>query len=180
MSSLDRSWNDMAVETASAIEAFAVVDDVFIMFAGAVFALQQDTLRAYAIDIGRADDGAQVAAIDAAQPTPLGDFATRVGLMLDAMRSIESANLGVLDQQRPPPGLDADQHQIGLLMARMRATAARLWLLTIQARAGDGGGAGLRVGVAGMWTRLQTVPRRCPSAPSASPELSTATSVASR
>ena len=159
MSSLDRSWTDIAVATASAIEAFAAVDDVFMLFAGAVFALQQDTLRAYAIDIARAEDGAQVAAIDAAQPTPLGDFATRVGLMLDAMRSIESANLGMLDQQSPPPGLGADQHQIGLLMARMRATAARLWLLTIQARAGDGGGAGLRVGVAGMWARLQTVPR---------------------
>jgi hypothetical protein len=159
MSEYDRSWTDMAAETAAAVEAFAAADDVFMLFAGAVFALQQDTLRAYAIDIARADDGAQVAAIDAAQPTPLGDFATRVGLMIDAMRSIESANLGVLDQQHPPAGLGADRHQIGLLMARMRATAARLWLLTIQVRAGDGGGAGLRVGVAGMWARLQTVPR---------------------
>jgi hypothetical protein len=159
MSEYDRSWTDMAAETASAVEAFAAADDVFMLFAGAVFALQQDTLRAYAIDIARADDGAQVAAIDAAQPTPLGDFATRVGLMMDAMRCIESANLGVLEQQSPPPDRRADQHQLGLLMARMRATAARLWLLTIQARAGDGGGAGLRVGVAGMWTRLQSVPR---------------------
>ena len=44
-------------------------------------------------------------------------------------------------------------------MARMRATAARLWLLTLQARAVGEGGAGLRLGVAGLWTRLQTVPR---------------------
>lgn len=75
------------------------------------------------------------------------------------MRSIKSANLGVLDQQSPTSGLGTDQQKIGLLMARLRATAARLWLLTIQARAGDGGGAGLRVGVAGIWARLQTVPR---------------------
>jgi hypothetical protein len=159
MSALDRTWNDMAAQTASAIESFAAADEVFMLFAGAVFALQQDTMRAYAIDIAKADDGAQVAVINAAQPTPLGDFATRVDLMLDAMRNIETANLGVLDQQRPPVGVDADRHRIHLLLARLRATAARLWLLTIQARAGDGGGAGLRVGVAGMWTRLQTVPR---------------------
>jgi hypothetical protein len=44
-------------------------------------------------------------------------------------------------------------------MARMRATAARLWLLTMEARAGNGGGAGLRLGVAGMWTLLQAAPR---------------------
>ena len=159
MSDLDRSWTGMATETVSAIEAFAAVDEVFMLFAGAVFALHQDTMRAYAIDIGRADDGAQVAAINAAQPTPLGDFDARVGLMLEAMRNIERANIGVLGQQRPPAGIDADRHRIHLLMARMRATAARLWLLTIQARAGDGGGAGLRLGVSGMWTRLQTVPR---------------------
>jgi len=93
------------------------------------------------------------------KPTPLDDFAARVGLMMGAMINIELANRSVLDQQNPPAGIDTDWHQLHLLMARMRATAARLWLLTIQARAGDAGGAGLRVGVAGMWTRLQTVPR---------------------
>ena len=45
------------------------------------------------------------------------------------------------------------------MQARMRATAARLWLLTVQARAGGEGGASLRLTVAGLWTRLQTVPR---------------------
>ena len=44
-------------------------------------------------------------------------------------------------------------------MARMRASAARLWLLTMQARAVGEGGASLRLGVSGLWTRLQTVPR---------------------
>jgi len=159
MPELDRSWTDMAAATLSDVEAFSAVDEVFMLFAGAVFALHQDTLRAYAIDMGKAGDGAQAAAIDAAQPTPLGNFATRVGLMMEAMRSIESANRDVLDKRLPQAGIGADQHRIHLLMARMRATAARLWLLTIQARAGDGGGAGLRVGVSGMWARLQTVPR---------------------
>lgn len=58
MCEYDRSCTDMAAETAAAVEAFAAADDVFMLFAGAVFALQQDTLRAYAIDIARADDGA--------------------------------------------------------------------------------------------------------------------------
>ena len=159
MSDLDRPWTEMAAATLAAVDDFAAADEVFMLFAGAVFALHQDTLRAFAIDIGKAGDGAQAAAIDAAQPTPLGDFTTRIGLMMDAMRAIEIANRGVLDQPQRPTGIGADQHKIHLLMARMRGTASRLWLLTIQARAGDGGGAGLRLGVSGIWTRLQTVPR---------------------
>jgi hypothetical protein len=159
MPDLDRSWNDMAAEAAAAIESFSAVDEVFRLFAGAVFALYQDTLRAYAVDISKADDVAQAAAIDAAQPTPLGDFAARVGLMMEAMRSIERANSELLERAQPPAGLGEGEQQIHLLMCRIRATAARLWLLTIQARAGDGGGAGLKLGVAGMWTALQTVPR---------------------
>jgi hypothetical protein len=151
-------WHDMAAETAAAISSFAAGEEVFALFAGAVLALHQDTLHAYAIDMSKADDAGQAAAIDAAQPTPLGGFDRRVGLAMDALRKIERANLGVLEQPAPE-GLAPDAHRVHLTMARMRATAARLWLLTMEARAGDGGGAGLRLGVAGMWTRLQTVPR---------------------
>ena len=158
MPDLDRSWNDMAAATAAAIEAFAEVDEILLLFAGAVFALHQDTLRAFAVDMGRADDAAQAAAIDAAQPTPLGDFAARVKLTMEALRRIERAN-GELLAKPPPAGLGADTFEINLLMARMRASAAQLWRLTMQARAVGGGGAGLRLGVSGMWTRLQTVPR---------------------
>jgi hypothetical protein len=146
------------METAAAISSFAAVEEVFSLFAGAVFALHQDSLRAYALDISRADDAAQARAIDGAQPTPLGGFGRRVGLAMEALRKIERANFGVLAQPAPA-GLAADACRAHLTMARMRATAARLWLLTMQARAGERGGAGLRLGVAGMWTLLQTVPR---------------------
>ncbi len=159
MSELDRSWNDMAAETASAIEAFAAVDEVFLLFAGAVLALHQDTWRAHAIDMSKAADVFEAAGIDAAQPSALEDVATRVALAMTAMRSIEHANSELLDNRPPPADVGADAYQIHLLMARMRATAARLWLLTMQARIGGDGGAGLRLGVSGMWTRLQTVPR---------------------
>lgn len=158
MSELDRSWNEMAATTVSTIEAYAAVDEVFLLFAGAVFALHQDTWRAHAIDMSKAADVFQATGIDAAQPSALDDVATRVALARAAMRGIERANSELLDNRQPPAGLGADAYRIHLLMARMRATAARLWLLTMQARIG-GGGAGLRLGVSGMWTRLQTVPR---------------------
>ncbi len=161
MADLDRAWNDMAAAVTAAVEDFAAVDEVFLLFAAAVFALHQDTVRAYGIDMAKADDPGQAAAIDAAQPTPLGGFSARVGLAMDALLTIERAN-GEL-AANPPAGGDADVARIELLMARMRATAARLWLLTMQARAvgqREGqAGAGLRLGVAGLWTRLQTVPR---------------------
>ena len=88
MADLDRSWNDVAAVTASAVEAFAAVDDIFLLFAAAVFALHQDTLHAYAIDMAKADDPRQVAAIDAAQPTPLGGYSARVDLAMDALIAI--------------------------------------------------------------------------------------------
>jgi len=161
MADLDRSWNDVAAATAIAVEKFAAVEDVFLLFAAAVFALHQDTLHAYAIDMAKADDPEQAAAIDAAQPTPLGGFAQRIGLAMDALSVIERANGEIL--ANPPDDDGSDVYRLEMLMARMRATAARLWLLTVQARAVDHGlsqgGAGLRLGVAGLWTRLQTVPR---------------------
>lgn len=102
---------------------------------------------------------AALSAIGSFQPTPLGDFSARIKQAMQAMRAIERANDELFAHSRRPDGLSADEHQVHLLMARMRATAARLWLLTLQARAVGEGGAGPRLGVAGLWTRLQTVPR---------------------
>lgn len=157
MNDLERPWNDMAAATAAAVEAFAAVEEVFLLFAAAVFALHQDTLRAYAIDMAKAGDPGQAAAIDAAQPTPLGGFSARIDLAMEALMAIERANGEIL--ANPPDDDGSDIYRLEMLMARMRATAARLWLLTLQARAVGEGGAGLRLGVAGLWTRLQTVPR---------------------
>lgn len=53
MDDLERPWNDLAAATSAAVEAFAAADDVFLLFAAAVFALHQDTLRACAIDMAR-------------------------------------------------------------------------------------------------------------------------------
>jgi hypothetical protein len=156
MADLDRSWNDVAAATASAVEAFASIEEIFLLFAAAVFALHQDTLHAYAIDMAKAADPHQAAAIDAAQPTPLGGYTERVDLAMEALLAIEKANGEIL--AHPPDDDGSDVYRLEMLMARMRATSARLWLLTMQARAVGEGGAGLRLGVAGLWTRLQTVP----------------------
>ena len=157
MSDQELNWIEMAAETTSAVEKLTANDEVFALLAGAVFALHQDTLRACAVDMAHADD-TQAAAIDAAQPTPLGDFDARVGITMDALRAIERANRGVLSQA-PLPGADVTTAHVHRSLAHLRLTAARLWLLTLQARAGEEGGAGLRVGVAGLWARLQTVSR---------------------
>jgi hypothetical protein len=162
MDDLERPWNDLAAATSAAVEAFATAEDVFLLFAAAVFALHQDTLRACAFDMAKVDtakagDPGQAGAIDAAQPTPLGGFSARIGLAMEALMAVERANGEIL--ANPPDDDGSDIYRLEMLMARMRATAARLWLLTVQARAGGEGGAGLRLGVAGLWTRLQTVPR---------------------
>lgn len=171
MDDLERPWNDVAAATAAAVESFAAVDDIFLLFAAAVFALHQDTLRACAFDMAKIDmakvdtakvdmtkagDPEQAAAVDDAQPAPPGEFFARVALAMDALLAIERANGEIL--ANPPDDDGSDIYRLEMLMARMRATAARLWLLTVQARAGDEGGAGLRLTVAGLWTRLQAVP----------------------
>lgn len=144
----------MAAETVQAVEFFAANETVLALFAGAVLALHQDTLRASAIDMARADDAGQAAALDAAGTSPLGDYADRLRLTMDALRQIENANRGFLAQSVPAGD---DNQRVAVALARLRLCAARLWLLTLQARAGEEGGAGLRIGVAGLWTRLQTM-----------------------
>lgn len=155
MSIADLSWTEMAAETTATVEMFSANEAVFALFAGAVYALHQDTLRASAVDMASADDTDQAAAINAAQPSPMGDFAARLIVTSNALRQVESANRGVIGQA---PHADNDERRVAIALARLRLTAARLWLLTLQARVGDAGGAGLRVGVAGLWSRLQTVP----------------------
>src|SRR5882757_8533802 len=113
MDDLDRAWNDMAAATTAAVEDFAAVDEVFLLFAAAVFAPHQDTVRAYGIDMAKADGPGQAAAIDAAQPTPVGGFAARVGLAMDALLTIERAN-GEL-AVNPPAGDNADLVRLELL-----------------------------------------------------------------
>ncbi len=157
MSEPDISWIDMAAQATAAVESFATNEELLALFAGAVFALHQDTIHACAVDMARADDPGQAAAINAAQPTPLGDYAARVVLTMKALGTIERANRELIAHGLSPD-IAQDAARVHLSLARLRLTAARLWLLTMQARAGDGGGAGLRVGVAGLWARLQTVP----------------------
>jgi hypothetical protein len=56
ISDADRSWIDMEWSTMSMMKSFFESNEIFTMFAGAAFALHQDTLRAYAIDMRKTDD----------------------------------------------------------------------------------------------------------------------------
>lgn len=145
----DRAWIDMEMSTMLTMKAFFQSREIFVMFAGAVFALHQDTLRAYSIDMRKTDYVLMGAAMDKMQPRMLGDFPTRVGLTMQAMHNIDNLNLDMLDNPNRPANVDEKEYQIHLLMARTRSTAARLWLLTIYSRVKENG-AGLKLGVMNM------------------------------
>ena len=149
----------MEMTTMSTIKAFFESNEIFTMFAGAVFALHQDTLRVYAIDMRRTDDILLGAAMDKMRPSTLGDFPTRIGLTMEAMNGVDNMNLDMLDKLEAPPHFDKKEYELHLLMARMRSTAARLWLMTIYSKVKGGGGSSMKLGVFNMWTMLQMVPR---------------------
>lgn len=159
ISDVDRSWIDMEWSTMSMMKSFFESNEIFTMFAGAAFALHQDTLRAYAIDMRKTDDVLLGAAMDKMRPSTLGDLPARVGLTMQAMHGVDNMNLDMIDKPEPPAGVDQKESQFHLLMARMRSTAARVWLLTIYSKVKDGGRSGMKLGVFNMWTMLQMVPR---------------------
>jgi len=158
MSNHERSWTDIEFDTMARMKDFFEDQAIFTMFAGAVFALHQDTLRAYAIDMRKTDDALLGAAMDKMQPSTFGDFPKRVGMTMDAMNTINNMNLDMLEKGRPA-NVDQKEYTLHALMAGMRSVAARVWLLTIYSKVKDGGGgSGIKIGVMNMWMMLQMVP----------------------
>jgi len=100
------------------------------MFAGAVFALHQDTLLKYTIDMWLTDDRQLNDAWDRLRPSQLGEFPERLGLLIEALFAIENANH--VNGTAPPPDVSVTpEFAATLLIATMRSRAARVWLMTI-------------------------------------------------
>lgn len=159
MSDVDRSWRDTEMSTMSTMKAYFENNEIFSTFAGAVFALHQDTLRAYNIDMRKTDDVLLGAALDKMRPSPLGDFPKRVSLTMEGMARIDNQNLDFLDNPQRPANVSDEEFRLHLLMAQMRSTAARVWLLTMYSKVKGEELAGMRLGVTNMWMMLQMVPR---------------------
>ncbi len=144
-------------ETLRTVEMYFAERPIFAVLAGAVFALHQHTLRAYAVDLRNLDVNLG-ATIDKIRPSTLGNFPKRVRLTVDALHQIDDFNLDQRDKynQVPPSGTDAKEYQFQELLAAMRFTAARIWLLTIYSKIKKGEGS--NASLLKIWSRLQTLP----------------------
>jgi hypothetical protein len=103
----------LELETVSTVEAYFNERPMFAVLAGAVFALHQDTLRAFAIDMWNIDVSLGVA-MDKMRPSTLGNFPKRVRLTVDTLHQIDDFDLDQRDKykQEPPLGTDAKEYQV--------------------------------------------------------------------
>lgn len=125
----DRYWMDEHLRTVSVVKMyFSEAREVFVYFCGAVFALHQDTLRAYAVDMSRTEDLVRGVDLQKLWPNNLGYFSRRVQLTKEAMCHITDPASAV------PSDLDQADQNTSIMVACMRVTAARVWLLTMEAK----------------------------------------------
>ncbi|RXG96051.1 hypothetical protein [Bradyrhizobium vignae] len=146
-----RPWVAMERSTVSLVRDFAKLGTLD-MFAGATFALHQDALQAYSVDLR--GNIFPVIALDKAKPHHLGSFPERFELLLKALHDIDNHNLDYISSEKPE-GCTDDEHRANLLIARMKSEASRVWLLTIMSK--TEGFSELRLGAKIVWTILQTV-----------------------
>jgi hypothetical protein len=149
-------WVKMKNSTMDVMKGFFKDNDIFAMFTGAVFALHQDTLLKYSIDMLKTDDYALHAALDQVRPSQHGDFITRLRLVRNALLATDNANLDIV--QKPDPRLSEFDQQARIFAAAMRSQAARIWLMTINSKVENTEAYSIRLGVMTMWMMLQVVP----------------------
>lgn len=154
LSESDRVWMNLELSTMSAMKSLYSDRCNFATLAGAVFALHQDHLLAYKVDLRKTNDVVAGIALDRTNPSSKGDFATRVGLSFDALIGIDDVNVEAAKEGRIA-GLDDNDHRLVVLLAQMRSIAARIWLLTMGSKVK--GGERHRLGVLTMWMMLQVV-----------------------
>lgn len=162
MSKGERIFTDMQLNTSEIMRNLFSSNDLFYAFAGSVFALHQDTLKKYEIDMHRIMEVYTWEALDEVHPHPLGRFKDRVDVAFKSLLQIDDLNLEFIEKGRPQ-NID-EPYKAHAMMARMRSTAARVWILTIQSKLTQS--AILQTGVFSMWLMLLAVPRErvCDSA----------------
>ena len=114
---------------------------LLLMLSGAVFALHQDMLKARGIDMRK-----------------IWMFCERVHSTIKALYDIDDANRDLLEQQQP-----CQTYHEHALPARMRSTAARIWLLTAYTAVAESFGTKpslatiLNLGIGNLWMMLGAV-----------------------
>ena len=144
MFDVDRIWLDTMEETISIVRMMFADRALLLMLSGAVFALHQDMLKARQIDMRK-----------------VGMFRERVHSTIKALYDIDDANLDLLEQEQP-----CQTYHEHSLPARMRSTAARIWLLTTYATVAESFGTSpsvatsLNLGIGNLWMILGAVDAR--------------------
>ena len=155
----DRFWLDTMENTISLVRMIFSDRALFLMLSGAVFALHQDMLKARGVDMRKTDVLSGVA-LDTLIPHKLGTFPERVRWSMNALYDIDDTNLDLVQQR---PAQTEQKYQAHAVSARMRSTAARVWLLTTYATVVESLGTKpslatlLNLGVGNMWMMLGAV-----------------------
>jgi hypothetical protein len=138
----DRFWLNTMEDTISMVRIISHDRTLLLMLAGAVFALHQDMLKARGVDMRKG-------------------FSERVRPTVNALYDIDDNNLDLLQGSHSAEG--AQTYQTHMVAARLRSAAARIWLLTLHARVGEGLGIAanlvtiLNLGVGNLWMMLGVV-----------------------
>ena len=116
MRDVDRFWLDTMEDTISIVRAMFADHALFLMLCGAVFALQQDMLKAHGIDMRKVRTSREQARST-----------------LNKLYDIDDVNLDLLQE---PVQILTNISRAHSISARMRSIAARIWLLTNYASRG--------------------------------------------
>jgi hypothetical protein len=149
-----RMWIEMECSTMELMKNFMADGDLLGMFAGAVFALQQDTLLMYSVDMWKTDDVLLNVAMDRMRPSRHGDFPERLALVHKALYAVDNVNLDIRDRTAPPD-TSQQQHNAKIIIATMRSQAARVWLMTINSKIKNSKAAQIKLGVATSGGRVR-------------------------
>jgi hypothetical protein len=147
-------------DTVSIVRMMSSDRALFLMLSGAVFALHQDMLKARGIDMRKTAVLSGVA-LDKMIPHKAGTFPERVRSTMEALYDIDDTNLEVMQQEQPAQ--TEQTYAAHAVSARMRSTAARVWLLTTYATVVESLGTKpslatiLNLGVSNMWMMLRAV-----------------------
>ena len=155
LSANDRMWMDMYSTTMSDMQGYiGSSTELFTLLASAVFALHQDIMKKFAIDLRRTDDMVLAAALDKMQPHPLGSWPERAMMAMKSLHQIDTLNLQTLAKEAETLSKEDKTKMFLTLMLKMRSLAARIWLMTMYERIDP---KFLKLGVITIWSMLSVV-----------------------
>lgn len=153
------AWAEYAMQTSHLLRQLLETDgDLFQVLAGATLALHQDVHMKFGLDMNRTDDVVWNAMMDRLQPNSLGTFPKRCRLVLDALNVIDNTHLDFI-----AAGTTGDEDpttfQTQAMVARLKSTAARIWVITVMGKMDTSIGKRLALPAKTIWLMLASVDR---------------------